>query len=91
MKSMINVGNDINNNEVTIAALAEALVSVIKAGAETRTEQETIRTALKAVGEIAQVSGVTITNSTFSTNDAKPLDIKPDPTVSLDDDDDLDD
>ncbi len=67
MKNMIQVGNEAQNSEVTLKAIAEALTEVLKAGAESHSEQETIRAAIKAVGDIAQVNGVAITGCNFTT------------------------
>lgn len=76
MKNMIHVGNEPQNSATTLKAIAEALAMVLKAGAESHTEQETIRAAIKAVGDIAQVHSVNISNNSFigsTVSDPAPL------------------
>lgn len=73
MKSMLNIGNEITNNKVTIAAITDALTKILEVGATNHTEQETIRTAIEVIAKITQVSGVTVTNSTFTNNPESQL------------------
>lgn len=65
MKSLFNIGNEVTKNDTTVAASAEAITKILKVGADTRTEQQTIREAIKAIGELSPVNNVNVNGSTF--------------------------
>lgn len=64
MDTGIHVGNKVDKD--TAENLKDIVATIFRVGAESRMEQETIREALRLVGEMTEVKQVTITNSSIN-------------------------
>jgi hypothetical protein len=64
MDNAIHVGNKIDKE--TADNVAGGIVSILKAGHESRAEQDTIVEAIRALSSVMEVKHVTITNSNFT-------------------------
>lgn len=66
MKSLLNIGNEIHKDDVTVSRVADAIVLILKIGATVHTDQETIRHALTELSKNVPVQNVNITQSNFT-------------------------
>lgn len=64
-EATLKIGNSFVNSKEAVLSVAEAITNIFKSGFENRVEQETLRSAIKALGKIAKVENVTVTNSVF--------------------------
>lgn len=66
MKASVNIGNETDKVPVAIEAIGAAIAQIFESARKHSMDQSTVMEALRTLSKTAEVSGITITSSTFS-------------------------